>query len=1097
MAPSSRAEADTVIPEKRLVGKVSTLARDYAEAFQHPESGVLYGARLSGRKNWTSPEDVLREKPHPWGYGSRIADTVLHTGHLLAACLDAHEARPDPFLREQIARLFAALRYIGDLPESHPKTGKPALVGLVPRGPHPDDASAYYDDSSMDQHTTYIIALATYAASDLATAEERAWIRGSLNKVGRRLEKHGWSIKRADGVTQAHVGFSWKGFNAGHVSILLPAAAALHRGTGDDHWRDVYETFLTERDGKRWELAHAGPHVRINGHPIYANQNAFRVHAWHRFESDPERRRVIRGLLKQSAEMQLGRDFPGEFYRKYHSQEQWRKLGERYDWGGTELRGAMSAWEKFDPRLFADERDGLAALAHVRFPLGGFHMALLSESPELIRAHLPAVWRMLDSVDLKQVEAGETHYLFTVVALHLYALYFRSPGLFADAKPKTKVARAANANRSAGRLAIAHSAGIGPVMDVAVSGDHAYAIGRGSLHALDISDRARPRRMGRLLGLGSVRQIEVQDGVAYVTSRQDGLHIVDVSNPAQPRRLAHYDTIEFATGVAVGGDILYVACRHYGVELIDVSDPEKPAHISMVRTGEAQSVTIKDSFLYVGVWATSEVVVVDVSQPRRPRITSKVRLDGYGDGVAVKDGLLFAATGHHSRETPRRNPGDPGHGRGHGLEIFDLKDPAQPRFVSRLKFPPLYEIGYDMWSVTVSGDHAFVADTHNGAFVVNVSDPKNPVIVDRCELPIAKGKKRPDLVGGLAVVEGQVYLAGAFTDLHVAASYMAQRAVVESNHHPAPPSAGNDADRGDEGRRYRPAGQVHAAALLAGDRALVACGSAGVHVISLKPEIRRLSVLETEGFATDVAVVGNRVYVAEGTGGLSICELTPEGNRLRRLGRHRIRGRAIRQVEAPAKDGHVLVQSGANHFGILDASDPANVVTILDESRHGLLYGDQMMRGLTADGHTCVFWHVSGLHWYDLSGGRKPAFSGDNYPERIGSSNGLAGFRGKTLATIRGGYLVLDRNERRPAAGIAIRLPGSRRVHLGVPTVDGDRLYTANRAYGIVTIADISDPAAPKLIRQFETPGNPCRVVVGEGTILIPNGNQGLLILDR
>ncbi len=156
-----------------------------------------------------------------------------------------------------------------------------------------------------------------------------------------------------------------------------------------------------------------------------------------------------------------------------------------------------------------------------------------------------------------------------------------------------------------------------------------------------------------------------------------------------------------------------------------------------------------------------------------------------------------------------------------------------------------------------------------------------------------------------------------------------------------------------------------------------------------------------------------------------------------------------------------------------------------------------MMRGLTADGHTCVFWHVSGLHWYDLSGRRKPAFSGDNYPERIGSSNGLANFRGKTLATTRGGYLVLDRNEKRPAAEIAVRLPGSRSVHLGVPSVDGDRLYTANRAYGIVTIADISDPVAPKLIRQFETLGNPCRIVVGGGRILIPNGNQGLLILDR
>ena len=72
---------------------------------------------------------------------------------------------------------------------------------------------------------------------------------------------------------------------------------------------------------------------------------------------------------------------------------------------------------------------GMAALAHVRFPLGGFHMVLQSEQPEIIREHLPAIWKMLNTVELENIDAGETHYLFTVVGLHLYALYFRHPEL--------------------------------------------------------------------------------------------------------------------------------------------------------------------------------------------------------------------------------------------------------------------------------------------------------------------------------------------------------------------------------------------------------------------------------------------------------------------------------------------------------------------------------------------------------------------------------------------------------------------------------------------------------------------------------------------
>ena len=43
--------------------------------------------------------------------------------------------------------------------------------------------------------------------------------------------------------------------------------------------RERYEAFLSEADQKRWKLSHPGPHVKINNHPIYANQNAFRVNA--------------------------------------------------------------------------------------------------------------------------------------------------------------------------------------------------------------------------------------------------------------------------------------------------------------------------------------------------------------------------------------------------------------------------------------------------------------------------------------------------------------------------------------------------------------------------------------------------------------------------------------------------------------------------------------------------------------------------------------------------------------------------------------------------------------------------------------------------
>jgi len=1073
--------------------------RQYLTEFQDPDTGVLYGSRLTTKGSWTSPAEVLDELPHPWGYGSRIADTVLHTGHMLVALLDAWEARPDPFLEAQIRKHFSALKMIGSLPETHPKPGKPALEGLVPRGPHPDDDSAWFDDSSMDQHTTYLISLAIYSHSALASADDQQWIKESLGKVGRRLEQNDWAILRADGETQAHVGFSWKGFNSSHASILLPSVLALYRGTGDEHWKERYEFFLSEAEGKRWEQVHPGPHVRINGHPIYANQNAFRVNAWYHLEGDESRRRVIAGLLKQSVEMQLARDFPGEFYRKYHPPETWEKLQKEFNWEDRELRGASLAWNKFRPEFLDHKESGLAALAHVRFPLGGFHMVLLSEEPALIQAHLKETWNLLRTVDLEKISAGETHYLFTVVGLHLYALHFRdreldhyAPAPVATAKPKTD-------SKFGTELSIAADVGIGPTQDVAFENDRLYAIGKGQLHILDAGNPKKPTLLGSVSGLGSVRQIMVRDSIAYISSRQDGLFVVDASVPTKPVLRYHYDTIEFATGLAISGEILFVACRHYGVELVDISDPYFPKHLSTVRTGEAQSVVARDGFLYVGVWGSSEVVTVNYQDPFKPLITSRAPLDGFGDGVDVEGKYLYVATGHHSKEQPRKNPGDPGFGKGHGLEVFDLSKPAEPKWLSRIKFPPLYEIGNDTWRVTVTNRHAFVTDTHNGFFLIDVSDPLAMQFSARLELPLVESKNVRGYVGGLALTDHHLFLAGGYTDLHlVSLPDVAQPQSHEADTIVAIPDAPNTSDEQQpRWRNYEPGSQVYEVAFLDDDRAVVACGSGGIHLLSLWPEIKVLSKTETQGFARDVSVSGDLIFTAESAGGLSIRRIESGSNGLTPVGHFTFSNEAIRQVEVPGNGNFALLQAGASRFLILDLSNPRKPELVLEETRHGLLYGDQMMRGLIDDRYTSVFWHVSGLHWYDLKAQPKPVFSGDQFPERLGSSNGFATYKNQALATTRGGYLLLDRQEKRPATEVGIRKVGTLRRHLGVPSIDGDHLHTAHRAEGKITLVEIQDPADPVLLEEIEIPGNPARVSIRRNSMIIPSGYHGLLIRDR
>lgn len=627
-------------------------------------------------------------------------------------------------------------------------------------------------------------------------------------------------------------------------------------------------------------------------------------------------------------------------------------------------------------------------------------------------------------------------------------------------------------------------------MDATVVGNHLYAIGRGKLHIADITDPRNPRKLGELKGLGNTRQIEVSDGTAYVTSREDGVFIIDVEDPAHPQLLCHYDSIELATGVDIAGDVLFVAQRQYGVEQVDVSDPRNPRHISTVRTGEAQSIFYHDGYLYCGIWGRSEIVVVDMRDARSPTIVSRVPLDGYGDGLCVRDGFLYAATGHHSRQ-PHREESDPGFGRGHGLEIFDLAAPAHPTFVSRVKFPKFYHIGYDMWDVSVVNGHAFVADTHNGIFVLDVSDPKTPIIRGRTTLPVPEGRDVPALFGGLATGEGVIYGAGGWTDLHIIeAAQMAHPAIYETG--PVPgigPEITTNNDRIID--TYRPAGQVWG--VDSSDDlplAVAVCGSAGIHVVrATETSLEPLSVVPTSDFATGVCLHERKVFIAEGTGGMSIWTLSAEGQ-LKPLGRYDAGGKRVRYVAVPPPGDYALLEVGAGRLHIVDVSDPASPHLALEDSQPGLLYGYQLVDKLVDGRYAGAFWHVSGLHWYDLSTD-PPTYQGNHPAGRFNMSDGIAFFQDRLLATRGRGVVLFDFESTNGFSDLPIhRIQGNDLV--GKPTVHGDHLYLADRVNGAVTIIDLGSTDEPSLIDAYDTPGNPGRIVTTTNGYLIPNSYEGL-----
>jgi len=638
------------------------------------------------------------------------------------------------------------------------------------------------------------------------------------------------------------------------------------------------------------------------------------------------------------------------------------------------------------------------------------------------------------------------------------------------------------------RLSYRKVENVGPCIAAEVVGNRLYAIGQGSLYVLDIAAPEKPKLLGKLSGLGTTRQLVIKDKIAYITARQDGLWLVDVSDPARPTLISHYDTVEMATGIWVSGGLAFIATRCYGVEIVDVSNPRRVRHVSTLKTGEAQSCWAKDGHLYIGDWAPRKLLVADVKNPRQPVIVGEAPLDGYGDGGCLRGGVCFAATGHHSRSRSKEE----GQGKGHGLEIYDVSKPTQPVFISRVKFPTFYNIGNDMWSARVAGNHCVVADTNNGLFVVNVRDIAKPAIVAHAQFPYVAGKEMFDPVGGVALADGVIYAAGIHTGLYVvSAPGLAQPVVPEQDQPPVLPPLAETAAEDPDFRVYRPEGQVHAVAIQ-GDIAWTACGAAGLQAVRLSTKLTQETVHQGHDEVCYVSLSGNRLYTAEGKAGMAIYEIQ-SGLRLKELGRLTVSDQGVKQVVAPAPGRFALLHCGGATVHIADISDPTKPKLIFSDSQVGLFYGDQLVDKLFDGRYLIAYWQRSGPAWYDVSG-TKPMLAGNTPDSTLYSwTDGACALGDKLLVIKRSKYALLDPNERRsmsdlPAYGVA-GLSFS-----GRPSVAGNTLVTSSRHQRQVRVFDIADIKQPRLKRQYSISGHPGTCAFWNDRLVIPAGYQGLLV---
>ena len=665
------------------------------------------------------------------------------------------------------------------------------------------------------------------------------------------------------------------------------------------------------------------------------------------------------------------------------------------------------------------------------------------------------------------------------------------------------------------------------LMALCLDGNRLYAGGGSDFFVFDVSSPLAPKLLGRvqnILGQQGVRQIAVRNGFAFVVARDSGLWIIDATNPAAPRIRSRFDTTDFATGVDVAGNVVFVGERNFGVEFVDVSDPDHPEHIISRKTPESQSVRYAGGRVYSGDWQASQVTVFDAADMKDVRQVAVADLWGFGDGVCVKGNRLYVSTGHHSvhrdpatlpykgleakkvshlQDLPREAAGC-----GHGLDIFDISDPAAgPVRIGRADFPPFYESSKDMWTVRVSSasDIVFCADTFNGLFAVDCSDPAKPRVVERWTFPLSA---RPDLpsccIGSVAVGKGCVYVAGLGCGLVVLPAKGAAPVVRDLGDAPKNASYREPyaADAGEfhvwKPKRTGPARAV----AVSGDVVYAAFGNGGLHVLREKAGggLEKIGELAGHPSVFDVQIDGKRLYTAEGMDGFGIYELKSptvfrEIGRVEKLGKARKLARCVGVVDST----RVVFSARDGNGWLYDVSNPA-------APRELLLFGPFASRGIYGiDGTICggrFYAHChpykgKPLKWFDLAESPKPRSADELSYVNQRWEPGICRFDDERVLMVYSGgdWLFLSPKEGKLETSRLRRLPGKGNRG-GHPRKDpgGTRVVMTRRTGREVLLYDFADEDKPVLLKKWGMTAYPNPAVFLNGKVLIPAGYQGLLL---
>ncbi|MFB3908823.1 MAG: hypothetical protein ACE15D_10510 [Candidatus Eisenbacteria bacterium] len=162
--------------------------------------------------------------------------------------------------------------------------------------------------------------------------------------------------------------------------------------------------------------------------------------------------------------------------------------------------------------------------------------------------------------------------------------------------------------------------------------------------------------------------------------------------------------------VRVLDDKAYVVYPN-GLAVFDASDPTAPVLLGRTYSpGWLSRLELMWPYAFVG--STDCIRIFDINDPKSPRQIGRYPVSGELADFAFAKNLAYIEAGDYERT----------------LEIVDFSDPTAPTLLGSCAAPG--------FTIALAGEYVYMPAYHDGVFVIDVSDPRQPHVAGRWEMGI-------------------------------------------------------------------------------------------------------------------------------------------------------------------------------------------------------------------------------------------------------------------------------------------------------------------------------------------------------------------------